>query len=325
MKVCVYGAGAVGGHIAARLAVIGAEVTVVARGPHGAAIRRDGLTLRFGDDAVTVRPTCVEDPSALPPQDVVVVTVKGPALASIAPKLAPLLAPGARVVFAMNGIPWWFGEGFTVALPAPLRERLDPGGHLALALGSAEVVGCAIYSGNAIERPGVVRNTTPQRNRMILGRPDGAPDARIDAFAALAARAGLQAEVTTDIRRALWIKMQLIVAASPISALTGCTLGDLVADPKLRRLAITAMRETRTLGAALGFEIAADEEARIDHYRGVAIKPSMLQDVEAARPLEVDNGILAFCDLARALAHPVPTLDTIGALIGARAQWAAAS
>jgi len=170
-----------------------------------------------------------------------------------------------------------------------------------------------------------VRSTSPQRNRMILGRPDGKPDARVEEFAALVTAAGLEAEVTAAIREALWIKTQLIVAVSPICALTRCPIGEVATDPALRALALAGWRETRTLGTALGFAIPPDEDARLAQYRGSAIHPSMLQDVEAGRPLEVDNGILAFCDLARAVGHPVPTLDAIGALAGARARHVGAS
>ena len=320
MKVCVFGAGAVGGHLAVRFATAGADVSVVARGPHGAAIRANGLTLLRGDDATTVRVRCVDDPRALGAHDVVVVTVKGPALGSVASALAPLLRPDGRIVFAMNGIPWWFGDGTTIPMPDALRERLDPGGALARSLDADRVVGCAIWSGNVVERPGVVRSTSPQRNRMILGRPDGSADPRVDAFAALVAAAGLEAEITKNIREALWVKMQLIVAVSPICALTHCAMGDVVGDPALRALALAAWRETRTLGTALGFAIPADEDARLDQYRGSPIHPSMLQDVEAGRPLEVDNGILAFRDIAHALGHAVPTLDAVGALVHARAR-----
>ena len=324
MKVCVFGAGAVGGHLAVRFAAAGADVSVVARGPHGAAIRANGLTLLRGDDSTTLRIPCVDDARTLGAHDVVVVTVKGPALGSIADALAGLVRPDGRIVFAMNGIPWWFGDGATIPMPDALRERLDPGGRLTR-LDADQVVGCAIYSGNVVERPGVVRSTSPQRNRMIVGRPDGKADARLDAFAALVTAAGLEAEVTATIREALWIKMQLIVAVSPICALTRCPIGEVVSDPALRALALAAWRETRTLGAALGFAIPPDEDARLAQYRGSAIHPSMLQDVEAGRPLEVDNGILAFCDLARAVGHPVPTLDAIGALAGARARHVGAS
>ena len=324
MKVCVFGAGAVGGHLAVRFAAAGADVSAVARGPHGAAIRANGLTLLRGDDSTTLRIPCVDDARTLGAHDVVVVTVKGPALGSIADALAGLVRPDGRIVFAMNGIPWWFGDGATIPMPDALRERLDPGGRLTR-LDADQVVGCAIYSGNVVERPGVVRSTSPQRNRMILGRPDGKADAQVDAFAALAVAAGLEAEVTAAIREALWTKMQLIVAVSPICALTRCPIGEVVSDPALHALALAAWRETRTLGAALGFALPADEEARLAQYRGSAIHPSMLQDVEAGRPLEVDNGILAFCDLARALGHAVPTLDTIGALVGARARHVGAS
>lgn len=324
MKVCVYGAGAVGGHLAVRLATAGAEVAVVARGAHGAAIRENGLTLLRDGESTTVKVPCVDDARGLGEHDVVIVTVKGPALGAVAGTLAPLLRPEGRIVFAMNGIPWWFADGTTIAMPAALRARLDPGGQLARSLDAERVVGCAIYSGNVVERPGVVRSTSPQRNHMILGRPDGRDDARLDAIATLVRAAGLTAEVTPAIRTAIWIKMQLIVAMSPICALTRAPIGEVVDDPALHALALGAWRETRTLGAALGFALPADEEARLAQYRGSSIHPSMLQDVEAGRPLEVDNGILAFCDLAAACGHPVPTLDAVGALVRARARHVAA-
>lgn len=320
MRIAVYGAGAVGGHLAARLAAAGANVGVVARGEHGAAIRARGLALLRGDERVDAKLACSDDPAVLGPQDVVVVAVKGTGLPAIAARLPVLLGRDTRVVFAMNGIPWWFGDGFPVALPAATRAMLDPGDALRRAVAPERIVGCAVYSGNAIERPGVVRNTTPARNRLVLGKPDGAPDATLDAFASLARKAGLDAVVTPRIREALWTKMQLIVACSAASTLARTPLDGVVADPALRAVVLAMFDETRRLGRALGFELADDAAERIDFYRDKAIKPSMLQDLEAGKALEVDNGIRAFRDIARAVGVPVPTIDVVDALIGALAR-----
>lgn len=320
MRIAVYGAGAVGGHLAVRLAAAGAETSVVARGEHGIAIRERGLTLLLGEQTLHARLPCAEDPAALGVQDVVIVAVKGTGLPAIVDRLPALLGPDTLVVFAMNGIPWWFGDGRPVALPAETRARLDPGDALRRAVTAERIVGCAIYSGNVIERPGVVRNTTPIRNRMILGTPDGAPDARLAAFAAVAQRAGIDTIVTPRIREALWIKMQLIVAASPVATLTRCPLDRVVGDAGLRALVAAIFEESRQLGLALGFDIPDDADERIDFYRDKPIRPSMLQDLEAGKALEVDNGILAFRDLAHATGQAAPTIDAVGALIAALAR-----
>lgn len=320
LRIAVYGAGAVGGHVAVRLAAAGANVSVIARGAHGAAIRTHGLALLRGDETLHARVRCAEDPEALGTQDVVIVAVKGTGLPAIAHRIPALLAPHTRVVFAMNGLMWWFDDGMRIALPAATRARLDPDDALRRAIPMDRIVGCAVYSGNEIERPGVIRNTTPYRNRMLLGTASGESDALLDDLAALLCRAGIDAEVTPRIREALWIKMQLIVAASPVSTLTRCALDALVADPPLRALVVALFEETRRLGLALGFTIADDSEQRVDFYRGKPLRPSMLQDLDAGKALEVDNGIVAFRDLAHAAGQHVPALDAVAALVAALAR-----
>jgi 2-dehydropantoate 2-reductase len=315
VKVCVYGAGAVGGHIAVRLAAAGAEVSTIARGAHGQAIRERGLTLLRGDESLHATLHCVEDPSALPRQDVVIVAVKGPGLPAVAAKLAPLVDAQTRVVFAMNGIPWWFGNGGSIVMPGALVETLDPGRRLRDSLLPEQVVGCAVYSSNIVVEPGVIRNGTPQRNRMILGKPDGSSDPRLDAFAELVKSTGILCEITPDIRATLWNKMLLIVSGSPICTLTGLTFGDIVATPDLRALMAAMMREAAALGRVLGFESSDDVDERLDFYKGNALKPSMLQDLEAGRTLELANGISAFRAIAKTLEFPVPALDVVGALV----------
>ena len=316
MKVCVYGAGAVGGHIAARLAAAGADVTAIARGPHGQAIRARGLTLLRGDDRLVAPVRCVEDPAGLPPQDVVVVAVKGPGLPAVAAKLPSLLHAHTRVVFAMNGSPWWVGDGAAVVMPPALVETLDPGRRLRDTLSPAQIVGCAVYSSNEVIEPGVIRNSTPQRNRMLLGKPDGQSDAALDAFAALAKQSGYGCEIVPDIRATLWNKMLLIVSGSPISTLTGAPFGVIVETPDLRALMTAMMREAAALGRRLGFEADDDIDARLDFYKGKnALKPSMLQDLEAGRTLELNNGITAFRAIAAGIGFPVPALDAVGTLV----------
>lgn len=324
MRVAVYGAGAVGGHLAVRLAGAGADVSVVARGAQGDAIRAHGLTLLRGEETLHARLRCEEDPAALGAQDVVVIAVKGTGLDAIAPRIPSLFAPHTRVVFAMNGIMWWFVDGLPVVMSPSVRAQLDPGDALRRAIPMERVVGCAIYSGNAVDRPGVVRSTTPHRNRAILGTPSGAPDPLVDAFAALLRRAGIDAEVTPRIRDAIWIKMQLIVAASPVTALTRCTLDRVVADPALRALVLDIFQETRRLGLALGLDIPDDATQRLDFYHDKPIRPSMLQDLEAGKALEVDNGILAFRHIAHASGHSVPALDHVATLVAALARSVAA-
>ncbi|MBP8294597.1 MAG: 2-dehydropantoate 2-reductase [Burkholderiales bacterium] len=325
MRVCVYGAGAVGGHLAARLAAAGTDVSAIARGPHGQAIRERGLVLLRGDERLCVRPRCVEDPAALPPQDIVIVAVKGPGLPAVAARLPSLLGAHTRVVFAMNGIPWWFGNGGSIVLPPQLVEQLDPGRQLRDALHPDQIVGCVVYSSNVVIEPGVIRNMTPQRNRMLLGRPDGGSDALLEDFAALLAHAGYDCAIAPDIRQLLWHKMLLIVSGSPISTLTGQTFGGIVGTPELRALMATLMREAGELGGALGFAVEDDIDQRLDFYLGSALKPSMLQDLEAGRALEIDNGISAFRAIAAALRFPVPALDVVGTLLAGLAAARAAS
>jgi 2-dehydropantoate 2-reductase len=319
MKICVYGAGAVGGHIAARLAAAGAEVSAIARGRHGQAIRERGLTLLRGDDRLHVTLRCVEDPIELGRQDVVVITVKGPGLPAVAAKLPSLIDAHTRVVFAMNGIPWWFANGAKVVMPKALVETLDPDHRLRDMLRPEQIVGCAVYSSNSVVEPGVIRNASPQRNRMILGKPDGGTDATLDAFAALVKTTGIDSEITPDIRKVLWNKMLLIVSGSPISTLTGATFGEIVATPDLRALMAVMMREAAAIGRALGFDSADDVDERMDYYKGTTLKPSMLQDLEAHRTLELDNGITAFRAIAKELSVPAPALDVVGALVAALA------
>lgn len=319
MKICIYGAGAVGGSLAVRLSRAGAEVSVIARGAHGRAIRRAGLTLLSGEDRFCVRLQCAEDSAALPAQEVVIVTVKGPGLPAIAEPLKRMAARGTRVVFVMNGVPWWFAEGLANTLPPTFADLLDPGARLRSALTPAQIVWGVVYSSNEVVAPGVIRSTNP-KSRLILGRPDGAADRQIDALVALLARAGYEAKASANIRQEVWIKMRLIVGASTVSALTGGTLQQLIDDQPVRQLVATLMREAAATGRRLGFEIPDDIDNRLAHYRDAPdpVRPSMLQDFDLGRAPEIENGILAFSAIAAAVGQAVPAMDLVATLIRAK-------
>jgi 2-dehydropantoate 2-reductase len=319
LKICVYGAGAVGGSLAARLQRVGAGVSVIARGAHGAAIRRSGLTLIAGDDRVVVRVKCVEVPGELEAQDVVVVAVKSTQLPAIATTLGSLLTPATRVVFAMNGIPWWFGDGLAVALPDALVAALDPDARLRRAIDLDRIIGAVVYSSNEVVAPGVILNSTPDRNRMILGKPDGGNDAVLDAMVDLLSHAGYDATATPSIRQALWTKMLIVVGASPVAALTGAALDQLVADESSLALMTALMQEGDAIGRRLGFVTPDDIGRRLAFYRDQPVRPSLLQDFEAGREPELDGGILAFAAIAAAAGVRVPVMDLVATLVRMKA------
>lgn len=322
MKICVYGAGAIGGSIAVRLSRAGADVSVVARGEHGHAIRRSGLTLLSGSDRHCARLPCVEDPAQLPTQDIVVVTVKGPGLPAIAEPLRRMLAPDTRLVFIMNGIPWWFGAGLDTALPDTLLHMLDPGAVLRRAFPADRIIWGVVYSSNEVIEPGVICNSTP-RNRLCLGRPDGSSDPRLDELVALLTRAGYTAQTTATISQEVWIKMLVVVGASPICALTGGSMEDLIRDAGTRDLVATVMREAAATGRRLGFTIPEDIDTRLAYYGKaiIPVRPSMQQDFEAGREPEIENGILAFRAIAAAVGQAVPVMDVIATLVRAKKKF----
>ena len=315
MKICVYGAGAIGGSLAARLSRAGAQISVVARGAHGRAMREKGVvTLITADGRFSAPVHAVEDPSELPQQDVVIVAVKNPALPEIAEPLSKLLRPESRVAFAMNGIPWWFGDGLDVALPDTLLDSLDPGARLRRVLDAGQVLGGVIYSSNEVVEPGVICNTSP-RNRFIIGRPDGTPDAVAHELVELLRRAGYDANESPSIRDELWIKMLMVAGTQSVSALTGCSLEPLVNDREARALMAAIMEETAATGRRLGLEIPDDIDERLAYYEDKPVRPSMLQDFELGRPPELESSILAFVAIASAVSIPTPTMSAVATLV----------
>jgi 2-dehydropantoate 2-reductase len=323
MRICVFGAGAIGGHLAVRLAEAGQAVSVAARGAHGEAIRRDGLTLRdatFGD--VTVKVPCSEDPALLGPQDAVIVTVKSPALPEVAEKIGPLLGPDTPVAFAMNGVFWFYEHGLPAPIPGFPRERLDPGGRLAAAIGPQRALGCVVISAAEVAAPGVVRITSPRRGSFILGEPDGTASARCTALVEALARAGFDARLTTDIRGEMWSKLAFLAGLAPVAALTGGTARAVLGEIELHEIVRRIVEEVLVVARAAGSDPILDVAARLDPAKAPDHKPSLLQDLEQGRPMEVDVIVAAVRELAQALRVPTPTFDVVASLLEARARTA---
>ena len=318
MRICVYGAGSVGGAMAARLQRSGTPVSVVARGPHGEAMRTRGVTLIAAGERCTIPlHAVVDDPSALPPQDIVVVTVKGPSLPAIGRALGKLVAPTGRVVYCMNGIPHWFDHDLGFSFTDADRESLDPGASLRTAVPLEQTVGGVIYSSNEVREPGVVESTSP-RNRFIVGRPDGRPDSLTGELVDILKRAGYESWQSTNIRNELWTKMLIVAAAPPVASLTECALDQLTNDPGAFALMAELMREGLALGRHLGFELHDDIDDRLAYYRDKTVRPSMLQDFQLRRPPELESGILAFLAIARACGLDMPVMKHVGTLIRMR-------
>lgn len=327
MKIVVFGAGAVGGHVAARLgagaAAAGLEVAAVARGAQLAAIEARGLTLWIGEQHYSARIRATDRPETLGVQDLVFVALKSSVLPSAAPGLAALIGPETSVIFAMNGIPWWYlycrpDNG----LPRPNLSRLDPGNVLARAVGRERVIGCMINSANEIVEPGVIRNSPGTLNRFTLGEPDGTVSPRVEAISAAFERAGVAAPVTTDIRAEIWEKLLRNLSTSPICALTGEPIGVIGQHPELFQLSKALMTEGLATARAHGIEPAVDIERAYATRTNSRHKSSMLQDFERGRPPEIDGILTAVQAFARAAEVPTPQVDTVTALVIERARKA---
>ena len=321
MRICVYGAGAIGGHLAVRYARGGADVSVVARGAHLAAIQRDGLSVHTNAGELRAHVAASEDPSALGPQVAVVVTVKAPALPSVAAGIGPLLRPDTPVAFVMNGIPWWYFH----ALPGPLEARrlprIDPDDALWRAVGPERAIGGVVYAASAVIAPGVIELENPNA-RVVFGEPDGRMTARAEAFAAPLRAGGITAEVTPAIRDAIWQKLLGNLGNAPMAVLTQVSIRELFQDPVCVEAARQVMREAEAVAAAVGATVDPDHEKRIAHGRSLDHKPSILQDLELGRPMEIDGIFDAPLEMARMAGVATPTLDLLVALVKVRARAA---
>jgi 2-dehydropantoate 2-reductase len=316
MKVCIFGAGAVGGHLAVQmLAADPRGISIIARGTMLKAIRERGLTLRKGGQETHVQPAiATDDPSTLPPQDLVLVTLKAHAVAGAASAISRVLAPDGCAAFLLNGIPWWWRHGLSG--PADTLPLLDPESALWREVRPERALGGVVHSPNEIVAPGVIQHNGP--DHLILGEPDGTESGRLqDAIALLRAR-GVDARSSRDVRRDILHKLVLNASGNPIAALARADLGAQGSDPGLRALAIAVMHETLAVAAALGWDLRGALDVEALARRGKpGDRPSMLQDVLLGRALEVDAVIGQVRAFAREKSVAVPALDVIVPLLRA--------
>ncbi len=313
MKICVYGAGAIGGLLGARLARAGEDVTLIARGPHLAAMRGKGLKVTGIGGDFTVSPRATDNAAEAGVQDFVIVAVKAQAVPAIVDKMKPLLGPQTAVVMAVNGVPWWYFHG----IDGPLRDRrlssVDPDGKQWNLIGPQRAIGCVVYPAAEITAPGELRHV--EGERFSIGEPDGSKSERIVALSKALIGAGFKSPVKTDIRSEIWVKLWGNVAFNPISALTGATLKRICEDAGTRACAKAIMLEAQAVAAKLGITMPIDVEKRIDGAAGIGEhKTSMLQDFERGRPIELDAIVGAVAELGRIVEVPTPMIDAIYAL-----------
>lgn len=315
MRICVVGAGAIGGMLAARLALAGHDVSLIARGAHLQAIREAGLTL-IGEDGVQqlARPACATDvPAQAGRQDLVILALKAHQVAGVAAQLETLLDTDTRIVTMQNGIPWWYFHGLDGPWSGTTLHSLDPDGSLARHIPVARVVGSVVYPACEVIRPGVVQ--VIEGNRFSLGEPDGSDSPSLRAISAAFKGAGLRAPVTTDIRSEIWLKVWGNLSFNPISALTHATLEAICLHEPTRTLAATMMTEAQAIGEKLGVRFKVSLDKRIAGAQAVgAHKTSMLQDVEQGRPLELQALVGAVAELGRITQTPTPAIDAVLAL-----------
>jgi 2-dehydropantoate 2-reductase len=315
MKACIYGAGAIGGWLGVALAQAGHPVSLVARGATLAALQADGLRLRRPDGTVArVAVTAAADPAALGVQDLVVVAVKAPGLPDVARAMGPLIGPNTIVLTAMNGVPWWFLDGFGGAAQGRALASVDAGGVIASAIPSRHVVGSVVHTSCSLEAPGFVRQHFG--NRLIVGEPGGQRSARLQALADTLQRGGIDVEVSDCIQKDIWFKLWGNLTMNPISALTGATTDRILDDDLVRSFVSHVMLEAKAIGDQLGLPIDQQPEDRHAVTRKLgAFKTSMLQDVEAGKPMEIDALVGAVRELGQITAVPTPHTDALLGLV----------
>ncbi len=305
MKFLIAGAGAIGAYMGACMARAGQDVTLFARGPHLRAMQEHGVRVKSVDGDFEAHPKIAANLGDVGPVDVVFLGVKAHGLTQLAPQLKPVLGPDTAVVGTQNGIPWWFFQGWGGEHQGMHLERVDPGGTIAAAIEPRRVLGSIVYFATDIVEPGVVRHT--EGNRISLGEPDGTRSDRNRQIAEALIAAGLRCPVTTRIRQEIWVKILGNVAFNPISALTGATLAKMARDPDVNALVRRIMEETIAVGARLGLEVPITIDQRIAGAEKVGEhKTSMLQDLEAGRPIELEAVVGAVVELGERLNVPMP-------------------
>ena len=311
MKVCIFGAGAIGGLIGARLAAAGScEVSAVARGATLAALRRDGWRLRSLGKLVASPAHAAEHAAEIGPQDLVIVAVKTTAMAAVAREIAPLLGPGTIVLPAMNGVPWWFCRSLTGAASGMQLQSIDPDGSIEAAIPGHRVLGCVVHASASVSEPGLVEHR--MGNGLIIGEPSGTGSARAASLQKLFSAAGFDVTVSQRIHYDIWYKLWGNMTMNPVSAITGATADRILDDDLVRSFCSSAMQEAAAIGALIGCEITQTAEERHAVTRKLgAFKTSMLQDVEAARTLELDALVAAVREIGARVGVATPNIDAL--------------
>ncbi len=320
-KVAIFGAGAIGGYVGAKLATAGADVSLVARGPHLAAIQANGLTLIENDESQKLEMQASSDPNDLGPQDFVIVTLKAHSLPGVVDSMQPLLGPDTAVVFGVNGVPWWYFYGLEGAYENRRLASVDPGDRLWDGIGPQRAIGCVVYPAAEVIEPGVVKHISG--NRFSLGEPNGEKSERIQTLSKLLNEADLKAPIRPKLRDEIWIKLWGNCSLNPVSALTGATIEEMCQDPGTRAIIRAIMVEAQAVGEKLGARFSIDVEKRLAGAEAVgAHRTSMLQDLDMGRPMEIDALVRAVQELGQLTETPTPTLDTVLALVSQRARLA---
>jgi 2-dehydropantoate 2-reductase len=321
MKIGIFGAGAIGGMLGVKLAQAGADVTFIARGPHLAAMRENGVIMHSNGETIQVRPRCVGSAAQAGRQDYIIVTLKAHALPAAAADIALMMDGDSALITAVNGVPYWYFH----ALPGPFEGRIvqsvDPGGVLSATLPPSQAIGCVVYPAAEVVAPGVIEHS--YGDRFSLGEPDGSRGPRIEAISQLLISAGLKAPIRPRIRDEIWVKLWGNLCFNPLSALTGATLDILTGQPDLRGICRSMMLEAQTVAEALGAKFAISLDKRIEGAAEVGVhKTSMLQDLERGRPMEIDALLGAVVELGQLTGHNMPNCELVLALVRQRARAA---
>lgn len=321
MRICIFGAGAIGGWLGLELARAGRDVTMIARGPHLEAMQKNGVRLLIGDELRVAHPRCIEDPAEAGPQDYVIITLKAPSLPLVADRLAPLFDDDTAVVTGVNGIPWWYFYRLDGPWENRRLESVDPGGRLWDAIGPERAIGCVVYPAAELSEPGVIRHI--EGDRFILGEPDGRSSPRVSAFSDALNEAGFTSRVRGNIRDDIWVKLWGNLCFNPISALTLATLDKVAGEAGTSGVCRRMMVEAQQVGEKLGARFRVGVDKRLAGGAAVgAHKTSMLQDLELGRPMEIDALVTAVQELGRLVDVATPTIDVVLALIQQRARSA---
>ena len=310
MKVCLYGAGALGGFIGAQLGRVGCELSAVEVGRTLDALQKQGIRVQMKDEVLQQPINATDNPTALGPQDLIVLAVKGPTLIHVAKHIAPLIGPDTVILQSMNGLPWWFFDGFGGEYAGMQLESVDPGGAVGAGLPTRHVIGCVVHGGFSSIEPGLVRNNAGKR--LILGEPDGSDSKRLRELAALLTHATFEVEVSRQIQYDIWFKLWGNMTMNPVSSFTGATLDLILDDPLVSRFCLNVMEEAKRIGTKFGCVIKESGEDRNAVTRELgAFKTSMLQDVEAGKPLELDSFLTVVREIGGKVGEPTPNMDIL--------------